>query len=297
MSVTGAMVACTRPFGSNVGPRVGEQINREQVSALDRSGEGVDRMARDNANGSNSQCGRSIERCGRAGRRHRAKGDSLSLLKESGPACLTIGRSEFGSAGRWDRAGILRRARRIVDVSQRDMADRIGVSAATVARAELADGAVSVAVVEALLAQAGLRIIVVDESCTPVAPMRADAAQNHGRRRYAAHLDARIPTQADRPIGGWRRDRPQPRLTFNHRFWRDVRRDRMGIVPRDHTSEFELRLARHLRKRRAPTWLTKLRAARPAIEECRCGPACLTFCVPSCRCQCELGGGNPSGFD
>lgn len=219
---------------------------------------------------------------------------SVTLVKQTGRALgrVNSGRSVFGSAGwsdsagRWDRAGILRRARREADLSQREMAERIGVSPATVARAELADGPVSIAVIEAMLAQAGLRIIVVDENCVPVAPMRHDAARNHGARRYAAHLDAWIPTRDDEPLGGWRRDRPKPRLTFHHRFWRDERRQRDGVVPRDHSSELELRLARHLRRRR-PDWWDRVKPEPRQFEPCLCGPRCVKYCVANCRCQCE----------
>lgn len=194
---------------------------------------------------------------------------------------------------RWDRSGTLRRARRIADLSQRDMAERIGVGAGTIARAETDGAAVSLAVVEAILAQAGLRIVVVDAHHHPVMPMRADAARNHGGRRYPAHLDAWIPTPSDEPLGGWRHDRPKPRLTFQQRFWRDRRRGRRTILPRDHSAEIDLRLARHLRRRRPTEWMRRVAQQLPArLEECRCGPRCIVYCVPQCRCQCE-----PIGWD
>jgi transcriptional regulator with XRE-family HTH domain len=219
---------------------------------------------------------------------------SVTLVKQTGRPLTGAngGRSGLGSAvrwdgaGRWDRAGILRRARREADLSQREMAERIGVSRATVARAELANVPVSIAVVEAILAQAGLRIIVVDGNGAPVAPMRPDAARNHGERRYAAHLDAWIPTRDDEPLGGWRRDRPKPRLTFHHRFWRDERRRRYDVRPRDHSSELELRLARHLRRRR-PDWWDRVKPEPRQYEPCGCGPRCVKYCVANCWCQCE----------
>lgn len=193
------------------------------------------------------------------------------------------------AADQWDRTGAVRRARRRADVSQREMARRIGVSPATVARAECADRSVSFAVIEAILAQGGLRLLVVDEQDRPVAPMRSDAARNNGGTRYPAHLDAWIPTHSDEPLGGWRRDRPKPRLTFHHRNWRDVRRLRRCVIPRDHSVEIDLRLARHLRRRR-PDWMRRLmeqHRRRIDPELCRCGPECVTNCVPECRCQCE----------
>jgi HTH-type transcriptional regulator/antitoxin HipB len=219
-----------------------------------------------------------------------------------GPPGTTAPATRSSPTAAWNRAGTLRRVRRMIDLSQRQLAERIHVAPATIARAEMADEPVSLAVVEAILAEAGLRIVVVDAQHNPLPPMREDAARNHGGRRYPAHLDARIPTSADEPLGGWRPDRPKPRLTFHHRYWRNQRRRRCCVIPRDHSSEIELRLARHLHPRRLPEWARRAPIARLLEQgECRCGPRCETYCIPRCRCQCEpigcdsmdLGGGYP----
>lgn len=214
---------------------------------------------------------------------------TMGMLTKPAPADAG-GRTRFAiTTRRWDRVGALRRARRIADLSQRDMADRIGVSGSTIARAELASETVTVAVAEAILAQAGLRLVVVDAAGRRVSGLRHDAARNHGGSRYPAHLDAWIATESDSPLGaGWRQDRPIPRLTFHHRQWREARRRRLRLVPRDHSTEADLRLRRHplwswVRSRRRRTATL---AVRP-LEICRCGPRCLEYCVPSCRCQCE----------
>lgn len=200
------------------------------------------------------------------------------------------GRTRFAvSTSRWDRVGSLRRARRIADLSQRDMAERIGVSPATIARAELGSQTVTVAVAESILAQAGLRLVVVDAAGRTVSGLRPDAARNNGGSRYPAHLDAWIATISDSPLGaGWRQDRPIPRLAFHHRQWREARRRRLRIVPRDHSTATDLRLRRHplwtwvrSRKRRTATLI------RRPLELCRCGPQCVEYCVQDCRCQCE----------
>ncbi|WP_084614598.1 helix-turn-helix domain-containing protein [Nakamurella lactea] len=215
------------------------------------------------------------------------KGDSFGAPAAAGST------QAVAVAESWDRSGTLRRARRRADLSQRGMAERIGVAPATIARAECDDGSVSLAVIEAILAAGGLRLVVVDARNQPVAPMRADAARNHGRRRYPAHLDAWIPTSSDEPLGGWRPDRPKPRLTFHHRFWRDQRRSRRCVIPRDHSSEIDLRLARHLRSRR-PGWMHPRNQVKKFsdADQCRCGPECVTYCTPLCSCQCE-----PIGWD
>lgn len=90
----------------------------------------------------------------------------------------------------FDRIGHLRRARRIMDVSQRELAALLGVAPSTVARAESSTGDVSLTLVTSVLEQAGLRLAVVDADGKPVAPMRADGARDHAGRRCPAHLDA-----------------------------------------------------------------------------------------------------------
>jgi HTH-type transcriptional regulator/antitoxin HipB len=63
----------------------------------------------------------------------------------------------------FDAPGLLRRARRVADLSQRDLAARAGVSANTVARVELGAGA-SFATMVRLFSAAGMRLVVQDQS-------------------------------------------------------------------------------------------------------------------------------------
>lgn len=174
-----------------------------------------------------------------------------------------------------DITGTLRRARRRADLSQRELAARIGVSASCVARAETG-GRVRVDLLERALAAAGLRLLVVDADDEPVKPMRDDGVRDGARRRFPAHLD---------PFGLWgvgvryRSDRPYPRppgsATFvrRHAAWPRPWPDR----PDDHPSRQDL--------------LPVRRPARPVPpvpgEDCACGPECERRCVPDCGCQCE----------
>lgn len=63
----------------------------------------------------------------------------------------------------FDAPALLRRARRIADLSQRDLAARAGVSANTVARVELGANT-SLAMMVKLFAAAGMRLAVRDHS-------------------------------------------------------------------------------------------------------------------------------------
>lgn len=85
--------------------------------------------------------------------------------------------------------GLIRRARRIADVSQRGLAARLGVSQSTVARWESGEVSPSWTVVERILATAGLRVAVLDEQSVPVTPMSEHRIRDRAGRRLPAHVD------------------------------------------------------------------------------------------------------------
>ncbi|PIE26625.1 MAG: hypothetical protein CSA58_08400, partial [Micrococcales bacterium] len=122
-----------------------------------------------------------------------------------------------------DRVGVFRRARRVADVSQREMAERVGVSAATIARAELVDAAASLELLERVLSVAGLRLAVLDADDHEVQPMRADAVRDNAGRRFPAHLDVHpAPAEVSFVGGTFRYDRPSRVVSFRRRGLRDL---------------------------------------------------------------------------
>ncbi len=153
----------------------------------------------------------------------------------------------------FDRAGVLRAARRKLDLSQRELAERIGVGSSTVNRAEsVSGGGVSLEVVLAVLAAARLRIVVVDVvTGNEVLPENPDVVRDRAGRRFPAHLDPRAASYSDAPLCEWRRDRPEPEVTFDHRWRRYVRREACG-VPDHHPTRAEVAVARQLLARPKP---------------------------------------------
>ncbi|RYB91863.1 XRE family transcriptional regulator [Nocardioides oleivorans] len=89
--------------------------------------------------------------------------------------------------------GLVRRIRRILDVSQRGLAALLGVSQSVVARWETGRTSPRASAVERLLGMAKVRATLHDEeSGEEVTPMRADGARKHGGSRFPAHTDLRV---------------------------------------------------------------------------------------------------------
>ena len=90
-------------------------------------------------------------------------------------------------------AGLVRRIRRILDVSQRGLAALLGVSQSAVARWETERTSPRVSIVQQMLRLAGLGATLHDrESGEVVEPMRADGARTRTGSRYPAHVDLRV---------------------------------------------------------------------------------------------------------
>src|SRR5215210_5990817 len=85
--------------------------------------------------------------------------------------------------------GLVRRARRAADLSQRGLAARLGVSQSTVARWETGQSSPTLSLVEQMLALSGLRLEMTDADGVSVAPMREDAPRDRAGRRFPAHVD------------------------------------------------------------------------------------------------------------
>jgi transcriptional regulator with XRE-family HTH domain len=146
---------------------------------------------------------------------------------------------EAGQAtvGAYPVPGLLRRARRMADLSQRQLAGRAKVPQSTLARIESGQRTPSLNVFQRLLAAAGLSLVVVDGEGRVVRPMReSDDTRDGGNRRYPSHLD----TILDPVPGEWWGDNyglARPPETF----YRDRgRRDAMRAM-----SEYEVRARLH----------------------------------------------------
>jgi HTH-type transcriptional regulator/antitoxin HipB len=180
----------------------------------------------------------------------------------------------------FDAPALLRRARRIADLSQRDLAARAGVSPSMVAKVELGAKA-SFDLMLRLFAAAGIQLCARDQIGDEVTPMRTDCLRDRNGRRYPAHLD---PAPFNRPEA-WldrlnnmnrllRYDRPKPVAVYELRPARDWRRRRY-FEPFDHPGPDSLRRPERPRPPSVP------------LPECECPIECERECVPECPCQCE----------
>jgi transcriptional regulator with XRE-family HTH domain len=129
--------------------------------------------------------------------------------------------------GPYPVAGLVRRTRRIADLSQRQLARRVGVAASTVGRIESGTIEPTLGLFQRILATAGLSLVVIDGTGHLVLPMRdVDDVCDGAGRRYPSHLD----TILDPRLGEWWADqyglaRP-PETFYRDRARRDARRAR-----------------------------------------------------------------------
>jgi transcriptional regulator with XRE-family HTH domain len=134
-------------------------------------------------------------------------------------------------------AGLIRRARRIADLSQRELATRAGTSHVTVGRIEAGNLTPSLRLFQRLIGAAHLSLVVVDGDGQIVLPMRdREDLRDGADRRYPSHLD----TIVFPGPGHWWADvygLARPPETFHRdRSTRDMRRRR---------SQWEVRVAQH----------------------------------------------------
>jgi HTH-type transcriptional regulator/antitoxin HipB len=188
-----------------------------------------------------------------------------------------------------DVARLVMRVRRMADLSQRDLAARLGMSPSTVARLETGSGAVSVGLLSRILGLAGLRLVAVASDGQPVTPLARDALRDNGGRRFPAHLDVDLPSEVPKlrqlmP----RRDRPPAKGWYRQRPLRDERRQQDGVPP-DHPTFADLREAAQRERAHRRRVRALLARAAPPPPECTCEIDCLLSpgCLPGCACQCE----------
>ena len=134
--------------------------------------------------------------------------------------------------------GLVRRIRRILDVSQRGLAALLEVSQSVVARWETGRTSPRARVLQRLLTMAGLRASVhSEETGEEVGPMRNDGSRDRGGKRYPAHVDLRV-------VGWW-----SPRgatSTAAFLLWRERSRARRDPFVRYRTHRHRRRIERRL---------------------------------------------------
>jgi HTH-type transcriptional regulator/antitoxin HipB len=196
---------------------------------------------------------------------------------------------------RFDAGGQLARPRRRADLSQRELADRAGLSQSAVAAYETNERDVSARRLDEILRLGGLRLAVVDDQGEEVPAFPADVVRDNAGRRFPAHLDVQPPAQLPGhayssphperpPVGAWHLRRAE----------RDRLRTRAGRPPAtDHPTvpELEQRIRARAEKRRADARSSRAAlAARLAADPCTCPVECWEHagCAPGCPCGCEV---------
>jgi HTH-type transcriptional regulator/antitoxin HipB len=207
----------------------------------------------------------------------------------------------------FDLSSMLRRIRRLCDLSQRELAKHLNVSPAAIGSAEAGTRDLPCRVVARAAEMAGFRLVLLDAAGVEVAGMADAAVRDRGRRRFPAHLDTRYVDE------GWWHDahhwsRPQSWYTFDlDRARRDARRGDSG-PPADHLvsqpgdSPEERRAARRGKARERAREENQRRLEAGELPElqpfpCECPPECdelddwssKPVHAPDCPCGCDLG--------
>lgn len=207
-------------------------------------------------------------------------------------------------------SAMLRRIRRAADLSQRELAARIGISKSAVAAAESGRAGLDVRVLTRAAELAGLRLVLVDAEGREVAGMDPDAVRDRGGRLFPAHLDTRYGDEEWwYTHQGHGHDREQPWYTFDRtRRVRNRVRARDG-VPEDHQrpqpgdsprARAEARRAAHWRAVAAERQRRFLAGEFTHVDQgldCTCPPECGEVDDGSgpprhaagCACGCDLG--------
>jgi HTH-type transcriptional regulator/antitoxin HipB len=201
---------------------------------------------------------------------------------------------------------MLRRIRRRADLSQRELARRLGISKSAVAAAETGDRDLPFRLLVEAAALAGLHLGLLTADDQVVPGMADDTVRDMGWRRFPAHLDTRY-SDEDWWHGEERRSRSQPWYTFDRdRAARDGFRRRDGTPddhqrPQDGDSPKERRarrrresLRRAAEERERAFLAGQLRDTGPDFV-CTCPGACdpvsernADVHVEDCACRCDL---------
>ncbi|WP_160312746.1 helix-turn-helix domain-containing protein [Jiangella alkaliphila] len=123
--------------------------------------------------------------------------------------------------------GLVRRVRRLADLSQRELAARICVSHSTISRLEAGRVVPSIATLLRIVDVAELLLVVTDADGNVIEPMRVwDETRDGGEKVFPAHLDLVLDPASD----DWWASRyglAKPPETYHRdRAWRDAKRRR-----------------------------------------------------------------------
>lgn len=213
-----------------------------------------------------------------------------------------------------DLTGLLRRIRRTADLSQRELAARIGISKSAVAAAESGRRGLDVRAMARAAEVAGLRLALVDPAGRELPGMDLGGVRDMGGRRFPAHLDTRHGDQ-DWWHDAHRYSRPRPWYTFDRdRGYRDARRADSGTpgdhqrpaagdAPADRAAERQRESARRRAAEHQRRFLAGEFLRLPDAPPCTCpddcgigpetGPVTLASIdaehVPDCVCRCDVG--------
>ena len=204
-------------------------------------------------------------------------------------------------------SGMLRRIRRSADLSQRELADQLGISKSAVAAAESGSSGLDVRVLLRAVEVAGLRLTVLDTAGREVDGMDGDAVRDEAGRHYPAHLDTRHGDE-----DWWHDEHRYSRQRVWYTFDRDRRtRDavrRVQGVPEDHQrpqpgdsprARAETRRASHWRAVAAERQRRFLAGEFAHVDQgvvCTCPPECDEVDDGSgpprhagaCACRCDV---------
>ncbi len=158
--------------------------------------------------------------------------------------------------------GLVRRVRRVLDVSQRGLAALLEVSQSVVARWETGRVSPRASVLHELLQMARLNALVRDEDGVEVTPMRDDGARDRAGRRHPAHVDLTVRgwwvprgSESTAHYLLWKhrsRLQREPQVRFHNCAWRRGIQRMLFGVPDDHPSLLQLAAeAEHFDERRA----------------------------------------------
>ena len=203
--------------------------------------------------------------------------------------------------------GVLRRVRRVADLSQRELALAVGISPSAVGSAESGARDLPLSVVARIAEVAALRLSLVDGDGREISGMAENTVRDAAGRRFPAHLDTRY--SEDRWWHGPHRyHRTQPSYTFDRRRdLRDLKREWVG-TPNDHqlpqqgdSPEQRAEVRRRARwaagmEERERRFLAGEFADVREASFCTCPAACddlddrsgTPVHADSCRCHCDI---------